>query len=54
MRLLHYHDVRADSSAKERTSTGLNRLAIVAVPVQRANPDEELPDVARPPSAGAS
>ncbi len=30
-----WFDVRKDSTAKERTSTGLNRLAIVAVPVQR-------------------
>jgi ABC-type multidrug transport system ATPase subunit len=30
-----WHDVRKDSSAKERTATGLNRLNIVAVPVQR-------------------
>ena len=30
-----WFDVRKESSAKERTSTGLNRLAIVAVPVQR-------------------
>ncbi|AVS82261.1 AAA family ATPase [Paracidovorax avenae] len=28
-------DVRKDSAAKERTATGLNRLNIVAVPVQR-------------------
>lgn len=28
-------DVRRDSSAKERTATALNRLAIVSVPVQR-------------------
>ena len=30
-----WHDVRKDSSAKERTATSLNRLNIVAVPVQR-------------------
>lgn len=30
-----WFDVRKDSSARERTSTGLNRLAIVSVPVQR-------------------
>jgi len=30
-----WYDVRKDSSAKERTATGLNRLNIVAVPVQR-------------------
>ncbi len=30
-----WYDVRRDSSAKERTATGLNRLNIVAVPVQR-------------------
>jgi ABC-type cobalamin/Fe3+-siderophores transport system ATPase subunit len=30
-----WYDVRKDSSARERTSTGLNRLAIVSVPVQR-------------------
>ncbi len=30
-----WYDVRKDSSAKERTSTGLNRLAIVSAPVQR-------------------
>lgn len=30
-----WFDVRKDSTAKERTSTALNRLAIVAVPVQR-------------------
>lgn len=30
-----WYDVRKDSSAKERTATSLNRLNIVAVPVQR-------------------
>jgi hypothetical protein len=30
-----WYDVRKDSSAKERTATSLNRLAIVAVPVTR-------------------
>lgn len=30
-----WYDVRKDSSAKERTATALNRLNIVAVPVQR-------------------
>lgn len=30
-----WYDTRKDSSAKERTATGLNRLNIVAVPVQR-------------------
>ena len=30
-----WFDVRRDSSAKERTATALNRLAIVSVPVQR-------------------
>lgn len=30
-----WFDVRKDSSARERTSTGINRLAIVSVPVQR-------------------
>jgi ABC-type cobalamin/Fe3+-siderophores transport system ATPase subunit len=30
-----WFDVRKDSSAKERTATALNRLSIVAVPVQR-------------------
>lgn len=30
-----WFDVRKDSSAKERTATGLNRLSIVAVPVPR-------------------
>jgi hypothetical protein len=30
-----WYDVRKDSSAKERTATALNRLSIVAVPVQR-------------------
>lgn len=30
-----WYDIRKDSSAKERTATGLNRLNIVAVPVQR-------------------
>ncbi len=30
-----WYDARRDSSAKERTSTSLNRLSIVAVPVQR-------------------
>ena len=30
-----WYDARKDSSARERTSTGLNRLAIVSVPVQR-------------------
>lgn len=30
-----WYDVRKDSSARERTSTGINRLAIVSVPVQR-------------------
>lgn len=30
-----WYDIRKDSTAKERTSTGLNRLNIVAVPVQR-------------------
>lgn len=30
-----WYDIRKDSTAKERTSTGLNRLKIVAVPVQR-------------------
>ena len=30
-----WYDVRKDSVAKERTATGLNRLNIVAVPVQR-------------------
>ncbi|WP_375575597.1 AAA family ATPase [Paracidovorax oryzae] len=30
-----WYDVRKDSAAKERTATGLNRLNIVAVPVQR-------------------
>lgn len=30
-----WYDVRRDSSAKERTATALNRLNIVAVPVQR-------------------
>lgn len=30
-----WYDVRKDSSAKERTATALNRLAIVSVPVQR-------------------
>lgn len=30
-----WYDARKDSSAKERTATGLNRLNIVAVPVQR-------------------
>ena len=30
-----WYDVRRDSSAKERTATSLNRLNIVAVPVQR-------------------
>lgn len=30
-----WYDTRKDSTAKERTSTGLNRLKIVAVPVQR-------------------
>lgn len=30
-----WFDVRKTSSARERTSTGLNRLAIVSVPVQR-------------------
>lgn len=30
-----WYEVRKDSSAKERTSTALNRLNIVAVPVQR-------------------
>ena len=31
-----WYDVRKDSTAKERTATALNRLNIVAVPVQRA------------------
>ena len=30
-----WYDVRKDSSAKERTATALNRLAIVAIPVER-------------------
>jgi predicted ATPase len=30
-----WYDARKDSSAKERTATSLNRLSIVAVPVQR-------------------
>lgn len=30
-----WYEVRKDSSAKERTATGMNRLNIVAVPVQR-------------------
>lgn len=30
-----WYDIRKDSSARERTATGLNRLNIVAVPVQR-------------------
>jgi hypothetical protein len=30
-----WYDVRKESSAKERTATALNRLSIVAVPVQR-------------------
>ena len=30
-----WYEIRKDSSAKERTATGLNRLNIVAVPVQR-------------------
>lgn len=30
-----WYDIRKDSSAKERTATALNRLNIVAVPVQR-------------------
>lgn len=30
-----WYDARKDSSAKERTATGLNRLSIVAVPVRR-------------------
>ena len=30
-----WYDVRKDSSARERTATALNRLAIVSVPVQR-------------------
>lgn len=30
-----WYDARRDSSAKERTATSLNRLSIVAVPVQR-------------------
>lgn len=30
-----WHDIRKDSTARERTATGLNRLNIVAVPVQR-------------------
>ncbi|GHU05129.1 ATPase AAA [Betaproteobacteria bacterium] len=30
-----WYDARKDSAAKERTATSLNRLAIVAVPVQR-------------------
>lgn len=30
-----WYDIRKDSTAKERTATGLNRLNIVAVPVQR-------------------
>jgi hypothetical protein len=30
-----WYDVRKDSTAKERTATALNRLNIVAVPVQR-------------------
>lgn len=30
-----WYDIRRDSTAKERTATGLNRLKIVAVPVQR-------------------
>ena len=30
-----WYDVRKDSSAKERTATSINRLSIVAVPVQR-------------------
>ena len=30
-----WYDARKDSSAKERTATSLNRLNIVAVPVQR-------------------
>ncbi len=30
-----WYDIRRDSAAKERTATGLNRLNIVAVPVQR-------------------
>lgn len=30
-----WHDVRKDSSAKERTATSMNRLNIVSVPVQR-------------------
>ena len=30
-----WYDVRKDSSAKERTATPMNRLNIVAVPVQR-------------------
>ena len=30
-----WYDTRKNSSAKERTATALNRLSIVAVPVQR-------------------